>query len=239
MQAREAKDFLVEQTAEQAQLEGVPFSDLERRMMYFTEIEEMPEDPIKLNKEFEAEYDSDEYEAKISKLLHHAYARIKKENPEAARQWSEAILELGKGDHYILVLLNEGSLTWSILRERPPHDSLKLLAAGLGVAVLVVIAAFIPVKFGPQLQAHSHLLFGIFITIVLAGCFFPRRIGIVGSRTGRCSAFWNRRRAKKILTRFPAHFRPRSFSNSDSVRMVTPSSLALSYFDPGSVPTTT
>jgi hypothetical protein len=51
---QEAKDFLVQQTAEQAQLEGVPFSDLERRMMYFTEIEEMPEDPIQLNEEFEA-----------------------------------------------------------------------------------------------------------------------------------------------------------------------------------------
>jgi hypothetical protein len=99
MRAREAKDFLVAQTAEQAALEGIPLSDLEKRMMYFTEIEEMPEDPIKLNEEFEAEYDSDEYEAKISKLLHHAYARIKKENPEAARQWSEAIRELGKGDH--------------------------------------------------------------------------------------------------------------------------------------------
>jgi hypothetical protein len=104
MQAREAKDFLVQQTAEQAQLEGLPFSDLERRMMYFTEIEEMSEDPIKLNEEIEAEYDSDEYEAKISKLLHHAYARIKRENLEAARQWSEAMLELGKGDDYILVL---------------------------------------------------------------------------------------------------------------------------------------
>ena len=86
MQVREAKDFLVQQTAEQAQLEGVPFSDLERRMMYFTEIEEMPEDPIKLNEEFEAEYDSDEYEAKISGLLHRASARVKKESPEAARQ---------------------------------------------------------------------------------------------------------------------------------------------------------
>jgi len=178
MRARKAKDFLVAQTAEQAALEGVPLSDLEKRMMYFTEIEEMPEDPIKLNEEFEAEYDSDEYEAKISKLLHHAYARIKKENPEAARQWSEAMLELGKGDHYILVLLNESSLMGSSLTERPPHDSLKLFATGLGVAALVVIAAFIPVKFGPQLQAHSHLLFGIFITIVLAGCFFPRRVGI-------------------------------------------------------------
>ena len=71
-------------------MEGVPFSDLERRMMYFTEIEEMPEDPIKLNEEFEAEYDSDEYEARISKLLHHAHARIEKENPEAARQWNQS-----------------------------------------------------------------------------------------------------------------------------------------------------
>jgi len=185
MQVREAKDFLVQQTAEQAQLEGIPFSGLERRMMYFTEIEEMPEDPIKLNEEFEAEYDSGEYEAKISKLLHHAHARIKKENPEAARQWSDAIRELGKGDHYILVLWNESSLTGSTLTERPPHDFLKLFAVGLGVAALVVIAAFIPVKFEPQwrrlqeiFQAHSHVLFGIFITIVLAGFFFPRRIGI-------------------------------------------------------------
>lgn len=37
---------------------------------------------------------------------------------------------------------------------------------------------------------------------------------------------------------FP-HLIPSSFWNSDSVRMVTPNSLALSYFDPGSVPTTT
>jgi hypothetical protein len=30
------KDFLVEQTTIQAALEGVPLSDLEKRMMYFT-----------------------------------------------------------------------------------------------------------------------------------------------------------------------------------------------------------
>ncbi len=35
------------------------------------------------------------------------------------------------------------------------------------------------------------------------------------------------------------YFRPSSFSYSASVRMVTPSSFALSCFDPGSVPTTT
>ncbi len=61
MKVRGAKDFLVTQTAEQAALEGVPLSDLEKRMMYFTESGYIPEDPIKLNEEFEAEYDSDEY----------------------------------------------------------------------------------------------------------------------------------------------------------------------------------
>jgi len=128
VRVREAKDFLVQQTAEQAQLEGVPFSDLERRMMYFTEIEEMPEDPIKLNEEFEAEYDSDEYEAKISRLLHHAHARIKKENPQAARQWNQAIKVLNKGDHYLSVLWSENSPT-----ERPPYDSLKMLETAWGM----------------------------------------------------------------------------------------------------------
>ena len=37
MQVREAKDFLVQQTAEQAQMEDVPLSELEKRMIYFTE----------------------------------------------------------------------------------------------------------------------------------------------------------------------------------------------------------
>ena len=36
MRALEAKDFLVQQTAQQATLENVPLSDLEKRMMYFT-----------------------------------------------------------------------------------------------------------------------------------------------------------------------------------------------------------
>src|ERR1700687_2178645 len=49
MRDLEAKDFLVRQTAEQATLENVPLSELERRMMYFTETGECPEDPIALS----------------------------------------------------------------------------------------------------------------------------------------------------------------------------------------------
>jgi hypothetical protein len=56
----EAKDFLVQQTSEQAALENVPLPKLEKRMMYFTELDECPEDPITLNEAFEAKYDTDE-----------------------------------------------------------------------------------------------------------------------------------------------------------------------------------
>ena len=104
MNALEAKDFLVQETAKQAALEGVPFSDLEKRMMYFTETDECPEDPIALNEEFEAKYDTNEYEEKISKLLKHAYKRVSKESDATRKTWDAAVKRLRRGDHYILVM---------------------------------------------------------------------------------------------------------------------------------------
>jgi hypothetical protein len=105
MDVRQAKDFLVTQTAEQARIEGVSFSDIERRMMYFTETPgECFEDPIVLNEEFEAQCDMNEYEKKTSQLMTSAYKRLKKDGGDAISQWQEAIKILKKGDHYILVL---------------------------------------------------------------------------------------------------------------------------------------
>ena len=141
----EAKDFLVQQTAKQAEIENVPLSDLEKRMMYFTETGEMRENPSELNDEFEAEYDSNDYEAKISKLMHHAKARIRKENPETARRWNEALRELKKGDHYILVLcggeprIGAGKLS---------SGSLKLFAPLIGGALLMILVAILMQHYG-------------------------------------------------------------------------------------------
>ncbi len=192
MRDLEPKDFLVQQTAKQAALENVPLSDLEKRMMYFTETGECPEDPIALNDAFEAEYDTGEYETKISKLMHNAYHRIRKENPEAARQWSEAIRQLSKGDHYLLIFCKEGS------PERSPQKLFspsfwKLLAAAILVLITLMIG-FI---------AYLHYS---------------------DSKPSKPNA---------------VHLAPTNFSNSPSLRIFTPSSFAFSYFDPGSVPTTT
>ena len=119
-------------------------------MMYFTEGPDATEDPTELNDEFEAECDMLTYEAKISKLLHRGYARVKKENPETARTWDESIRILKKGDHYILVL-------WACWR--PPYDNLKLLAAALLVLALllgfIVTAEHYHFHWNPASQPHG------------------------------------------------------------------------------------
>jgi hypothetical protein len=110
LNTKQAKDFLVEQTVEQAALDGVPLADVEKRMMYFTESDTSScDNPIELNDEFEAQYETKGYETKISRLLHHAYKRLKEENPERMRNWDQAIRTLRKGDHYLLVMVDQSS----------------------------------------------------------------------------------------------------------------------------------
>ncbi len=166
MNVREAKDFLVTQTAEQAALDGVPLSDLEKRMMYFTESDDSCENPLELNSEFEAQYDSTEYEAKIGKLLHHARSRLTKDKTVPARRFSEALTCLAKGDHYLSVLWEQAPI------ERPPHDQLKLLAAGLSIAVGVLLLEFNAHRISPQLADFIHDPIGgrIFFYGLLIGC---------------------------------------------------------------------
>ena len=159
MHVREAKNFLVAQTAHQAALEGVPLSDLEKRMMYFTESPGIVEDPVKLNDEFEAQYDSEEYESKIARLLHQAQARVKKENPEGARLWNDALRCLENGDHYILVLWGKNSS--NSFAPRPPYDTLKLLATAILIIALLMALFYcyglVANRYGISRSSGSHV----------------------------------------------------------------------------------
>ena len=164
MNTREAKDFLVVQTTEQAGLEGVPLSDVEKRMMYFTESDpETCANPIELNDEFEAQYDTGEYEAKVWRLLHHARDRLKSENSEGIRNWKEAIRTLRRGDHYLLVL-------WDIRPkgERPKGDSLKLLGAGLLVVAGLVTGELLVLKYHIDVSWLRRYWVALIFVIVLA-----------------------------------------------------------------------
>ncbi len=166
MNTKAAKDYLVQQTVEQAALEHVPLTDLETRMMYFTESDPAScDDPIALNDEFEQEYDTPEYEAKMSRLLHHAHKRLKQDDPEKLREWNEAMRVLNRGDHYILVLCNtEPPIAPG---GRPPHDSLKLLGAGLLVAAGIVAASFLDAKYNFDFDRYKKYFPILLVLLVL------------------------------------------------------------------------
>ena len=162
MKTKQAKDFLIQQTAEQAEREIVPLSETEKKMMYFTESDATScDNPVELNEEFEAQYDTADYETKISRLLHHAYDRLKLEDPEGKRTWDQAIRTLRKGDHYFLVL-------WDIKprSEHPTRDFLKPVGVGMLIAVGIGIAAVFSAKY--NIDSHR---FGIYAVAVVVGVY--------------------------------------------------------------------
>jgi hypothetical protein len=163
MNTKAAKDYLVQQTAEQAALEHVPLTDIEKRMMYFTESDpDSCDNPIELNDDFERQYDTPEYEAKVSRLLHHAYKRLKQEDPERARRWNEAIRVLLKGDHYFLVLWDTEPPS-----DQPVRDFLRPFGVGLLIAAGIAIATFFAVKYNVDLDRYGKYLPILIVVLVL------------------------------------------------------------------------
>jgi hypothetical protein len=182
MQIREAKDFLVMQTAEQGALEGVPLSDLEKRMMYFTESKDALEDPASLNEEFEAQYDTAKFERKVSRLMRRAYRRLKKQDPEKLNEWNKAIRLLRRGDHYILVLCSQHLTHGSRLYWR-------LLAVCLLPFALFCLFSFLFSAHGrsqqyppllyylPPLDPHVlRIVQALYLVLLFAVIFFPRAL---------------------------------------------------------------
>src|SRR5271168_2275357 len=103
--AQEAKEYLIAQVVEEAQRENVALSEVERKMLYFTESEETLPDILDVNEQFESEYDDAEYEAKISYLLRIARKRVGNESPDSAQQWTRAERDFRREDHYLGVMV--------------------------------------------------------------------------------------------------------------------------------------
>jgi len=134
--AREAKEFLVARIVEEAQREGVPLSEVERKMLYFTESGWTLPDIMDVSDKFDEEYDQDEYEEKIARLVKGWSERIKKENPEEYSLWWAAVQTVKKEDHFILIPIERAGV-------RPPGDQWKLFLTGCAVAIAAVGTPFL------------------------------------------------------------------------------------------------
>ena len=85
MTSADAKQFLISRVIEEAKVEDIHLSEIEQKMLYFTEVHPTIPDIYEVNAEFERNYDSDEYESKIASLLSDARARVKRNHPAKNR----------------------------------------------------------------------------------------------------------------------------------------------------------
>lgn len=182
MRVKEAIDFLVQEIAFEAQAEGIPLSNLERRMLYFTETGDAIEDPGALNEEFAAQYRTAEYETKISRLVAHAYRRIKRESPAKLELWNGALRVLHEGDHYILVFCKRpnpgkpwGNWTLQILGALAAFGLFLLLLFFFGSRGSLRRGEPAPVeRFFPALSPPiQHVLQFLFLLLLFLS-FFPK-----------------------------------------------------------------
>jgi hypothetical protein len=159
---REAKEFVISKIVAEAQRENVQLSDVERIMLYFTESGWTLPDIMKVNEDFDREYEQDEYERKIAKLVKKADSRIRKGSRDDYDRWWAAIRFLHGEDHYVSVMIRLAGL-------RPRGDQLRLFVAGLGIATCLLIWTFISIKYDIPTPSRGNL--GIFVWAVLA-CLF-------------------------------------------------------------------
>jgi hypothetical protein len=131
---REAEDYLVKRIADEAEREGTPLSEVERKMLYFTESGWTLPDMKEVSAEFDRSYVQEEYERKIAQLVRRIHDRDETQSELEREAWDSAVEKLSEGDHYILVLIDaEGP------KEKPIRRWFKVLFATsvfLGVVAL-------------------------------------------------------------------------------------------------------
>jgi len=136
---REAKDFLASEIAEEAQREGTPLSEIERKMLYFSETGWALPDIMEVNEEFDSAYDQDDYEHKVANLIRKAYRRAC-EDKAGYEKWRTSISVLNRGDHYLSVMIR-------IVGLRPRHDQLKLFLTAMAIVAVVISGILLSIRY--------------------------------------------------------------------------------------------
>jgi hypothetical protein len=140
----QAKRFLVSRIAEQARRQNEPLSDLEEKMLYFSEGYPTLPNMLEINDRFEKEVDCNDYEAKISRLASVAYDHDRKESPENISTWKAAKKLLSAEDHYIMVMLDSLGASSSQANITTNKDQWRLLGYGLLTGILMLLS-FLPI----------------------------------------------------------------------------------------------
>lgn len=160
--AARAIQFLVGRIADQAKLDGLILSALELKTLSYCKETSTAED-IADAERFDAEYDVEEYEAKIAKLIRRCYDRDKAQGQSPA--WNRALAALqDEEDRYLAVMVHragieESSILWFIF------DSLSVPGF---IATIVVVSTGAILGFthlGEKLFPNDFLRLGLLLSL--------------------------------------------------------------------------
>jgi hypothetical protein len=136
-----AKEFLIARVVQEAEFEKASLSEVERKMLYFTEVHPSLPDVYEVNAEFERNYDADDYESKIASLLRNARNRDRNESAAKEQEWEDALDALKKEDHYLLVMVHQAFSGASATAGNRLRDFAIYSAVGIGLVVILYLAS--------------------------------------------------------------------------------------------------
>ena len=178
---REAKEYLVGRIVAGAKREGVTLTEIERKMLYFSETGWTLPNMLEVNAEFERDYNESEYELKVAGLIRAIEESDAAQNIEEQAEWDNAVVKLSDGDHYLLALISKahscearrtigGGFVPALEADaiRPPHDRLKLWIT----AFVIVFGIF-------GLMALLNWLFGSRFRVVADWILDRNRFGLL------------------------------------------------------------
>jgi hypothetical protein len=90
MDAVTAMQFLISKVLREADSSHVPTSEVERKMLYFPEVQPSPADFREQHAEFERDDDAGEYENKVAQLLKNARAGDGNVSLSREHDWNQA-----------------------------------------------------------------------------------------------------------------------------------------------------
>lgn len=141
MDTYDALEFVAFKIEGQAEIENGPLSDIEKKMLRFSEVEPGPlgrEESLRVSEEFDRrpDLDTDAYEQKVRTLATHAFERDRK-TLAGKSGWDEAMTALSSHDYYLLVMLPAG-LKKSGSTGRIGRNTLREYLVYIAVAVAIV-----------------------------------------------------------------------------------------------------
>jgi hypothetical protein len=175
---QDALDYLSGRIAAEANREGVSLSEIERKMLYFSETDWTLPEMAAVSDEFNQVCDENEYEKKIAGLIRKIEANDHSGNQQERDDWNEAVRKLSNGDRYIQIMLDSSfrPLEPSV---RPLHDRLNLWLIAFAIVFgFFGLAGLLSWLFGPHVADWIFGHGGLGILPVLVVLIWVFRSGL-------------------------------------------------------------